>query len=109
MKFKNLISSNRKLQQQLIDVILETRGAEDDSKSISRGRNAISLLIYSQFNFIGMDLSGIRVPNTDLSNGNFCKANLSESNLSGCKVEDADFSWSNLTGANLLDITFKGQ
>ena len=67
--------------------------------------NAITFLAAMNYNFGGLDLSGIRIPNAILSHGtfegtNFTEADLRDVNFSGAWLKNVNFEKANLKGVN---------
>ncbi|KAG0013694.1 hypothetical protein BGZ80_010914, partial [Entomortierella chlamydospora] len=73
--------------------------------------NAITILVRAGFQFIGMDLRGIRVPGADLSFGMFDSAQLQGADLRKAKLRavwlrDADLSGAQMAGVRFGELPF---
>ncbi|KAG0274819.1 hypothetical protein BGZ97_010434, partial [Linnemannia gamsii] len=74
----------------------------DDSAAIAAA-NAIAILVRAGANFNSSDLRGIKIPNTDLSGGQFDSAQFQGADLTG-----VNFSSSWLRQADLSDASLEG-
>ncbi|KAG0375129.1 hypothetical protein BGX24_009505 [Mortierella sp. AD032] len=80
--------------------------SKTDTSAATAATNAITILNRASVSFNGADLRGIRIPDADLSNGQFDSvqfqgADLTRANLARSWLRQADFS-----SSNLEDVTF---
>lgn len=78
-----------------------------DNKFVICSSNAALILNKNGVNFNDMNLRGIFLKDTDLSEGNFIRTNLEYSRMRRVKLTSADFSEANLTGIDWEDMEAK--
>lgn len=90
--------------KKLLKVVLESRNSETGILASTASSNAITILNHSRQSFSGMDLSGISIPQADLSFAIMEKTNLARSNLSECKMQQVWLKGANLQECNMTDV-----
>ncbi|KAF9151024.1 hypothetical protein BG015_007150 [Linnemannia schmuckeri] len=97
-------------RQQLLDVIEESK---TDANAAIAAANAITILVKAGVRFNGVDLRGIRVPNADLTGGQFDSAQLQGADLTGATltrswIHQADFRNAHMTGVRFGELPYLG-
>lgn len=90
----------------LIIVKASSNAFKDVPYSEIAAKNAITILNFAKISFSGMNLSGIRIPNADLSNGIFDSTNFTYADLSGVNLQGSWLRNINLKRAILQKVTF---
>lgn len=90
----------------LIDIILESRKANNDRIGSINASSAITLLNYSGYQFIGYDFSNVNIPFADLTGSKFENINLSGANCYSCKFGSSTLINVNFANSNLNDCYF---
>ncbi|KAG0373480.1 hypothetical protein BGX24_011644 [Mortierella sp. AD032] len=80
--------------------------SKSDLGSAVAGANAITILVQAGERFSGMDLSGIRIPGANVSEGDFDSAKLVGANLSGVNLTKAWLRHADFAGAQMNDVQF---
>ncbi|KAF9118289.1 WD_REPEATS_REGION domain-containing protein, partial [Mortierella sp. 14UC] len=104
-------SQDLSFKQQLLDAIEESKAdkVEEAVRVAAAAANAISILVRAGEPFNGADLRGVKIPDADLSNGQFDSAqfqgaDLTGANLSKCWLRQADLSNAQLEGGGFGEL-----
>ncbi|KAF9536799.1 hypothetical protein EC957_009672, partial [Mortierella hygrophila] len=93
-------------QQQLHDVIEESKsGVKVESNQVAAA-NAITILVRAGVNFRDADLRDIKVPGADLSNGQFDYAQFQDANLTGVNFARSWVRQVDMSGAQMHGVSF---
>lgn len=77
---------------------------DDDIRTINLAVNLISLLVASNVSFNSDDLSHIKIPGANLSDGIFTFADFSYADLSNVKINNAKIDYANFFKTKLTDL-----
>ncbi|KAF9116925.1 U3 snoRNP protein, partial [Mortierella sp. 14UC] len=97
------VRQDASFQQQLLDAIEESK---TDANASIAATNAITILVRAGVRFNGADLRGIKVPGSDLSNGQFDSAQLQGADLTGVNLAKTWLRQTNLSTAKLEGVRF---
>lgn len=75
-----------------------------DEKFTICSSNAALLLRKSGFKFNDMNMKGIRLEDTDLSDANFIRTNLENSRMRRVRIDSANFTQANLKGIDWQEM-----
>lgn len=95
---------SQRFKMELFDLILASRA---DEKMAVAAANAITILNMAKVPFSGMDLSGVRVPKANLTNGIFDQTNLNSAILDDVEMTNAFLGLTLLRGSRLKGIEFR--
>ncbi|KAF9123185.1 hypothetical protein BGW39_009208 [Mortierella sp. 14UC] len=99
-------SKESPFKRQLLAVIEKSKSDESASQAAA---NAITILVKAGVRFNGADLRGIRIPDADLSTGQFDSAQFQGADLRNVKfnktwIRQADFSNADMTGVRFGEL-----
>ncbi|KAF9134620.1 WD_REPEATS_REGION domain-containing protein [Mortierella sp. 14UC] len=80
--------------------------SKSDDQAARAAANAITILVRAGVRFNGVDLRGIRIPEADLSEGEFDSALLQGSDLTGVTLTKSWLRQADLTGAQMEGVQF---
>ncbi|KAG0066809.1 hypothetical protein BGZ89_006877, partial [Linnemannia elongata] len=93
-------------QQQLQDVIEESKSDVEVESNQCAAANAITILVKAGVDFRGADLRGIKVPGADLSDGQFDYAQFQGANLTGVNLAGSWLRQVDMSGAQMHGVRF---
>ncbi|KAG0069437.1 hypothetical protein BGZ90_000202 [Linnemannia elongata] len=98
-------------RQQLLDMVDESKADEVDVEIKVAAANAITILVKAGVTFHGANLRGVKLPDADLSGGQFDYtqfqgADLTRVNLAGSWLRQADLSNAQMTGIQFGELPY---
>ncbi|CAL6092883.1 Pentapeptide_repeats-containing protein [Hexamita inflata] len=91
------------MNQLLLQIVIQSKTNNDMQVAAA---NAITILNFANFNFNGMDLSGINIPFANLQSCLMDSVNFSNSNLNNVNFENSWLRNSNFTNSDMSDVIF---